>query len=64
MAILGGGGEDLSSQDISCGDTTFPSICVGVAYILKAKASVLIQPAIAKGKSDNEALYLRFGHSF
>jgi len=23
----------------------------------------LIQPAIAKGKSDNETLYLRFGHS-
>lgn len=62
--MLGGVGEDLPGQDSSCGDTTFPSICVGVAYILKAKASVLIQPAIAKGKSDNEALYLRFGHSF
>jgi len=30
----------------------------------KAEASVLIQLEIAEGKSDNEALYLRFGHSF
>jgi hypothetical protein len=32
--------------------------------MLKAEASVLIRLEIAKGKSDNEALYLRFGHSF
>jgi hypothetical protein len=33
-------------------------------FMLKAEASVLIRLEIAKGKSDNEALYLRFGHSF
>ena len=57
-------GEDLAGRDLSCSDATFPSIGVGVSYMLKAEASVLIRLEIAKGKSDNEALYLRFGHSF
>ena len=57
-------GEDIAGEDLDCGDATFPSIGVGVSYMLKAEASVLIRLEIAKGKSDNEALYLRFGHSF
>ena len=57
-------GEDLAGRDLSCSDATFPAIGVGVSYMLKAEASVLIRLEIAKGKSDNEALYLRFGHSF
>lgn len=57
-------GEDIAGRDLSCGDATFPSVGVGVSYMLKAEASVLIRLEIAKGKSDNEALYLRFGHSF
>ena len=57
-------GEDITGRDLSCGDATFPSIGVGVSYMLKEEASVLIRLEIAKGKSDNEALYLRFGHSF
>ena len=57
-------GEDITGRDLSCSDATFPSIGVGVSYMLKEDASVLIRLEIAKGKSDNEALYLRFGHSF
>jgi hypothetical protein len=57
-------GEDIAGRDLSCGDATFPSVGVGLSYMLKAEASVLIRLEIAKGKSDNEALYLRFGHSF
>ena len=57
-------GEDIAGRDLSCGDATFPSVGVGVSYMLKPEASVLIRLEIAKGKSDNEALYLRFGHSF
>ena len=57
-------GEDIAGRDLSCGDATFPSVGVGVSYMLKAEASVLIRLEMAKGKSDNEALYLRFGHSF
>ena len=57
-------GEDLAGRDLSCSDATFPAIGVGVSYMLKEEASVLIRLEIAKGKSDNEALYLRFGHSF
>ena len=33
-------------------------------YMVKEEASVLIRLEIAKGKNDNEALYLRFGHAF
>ena len=57
-------GEDIAGRNLSCGDATFPSVGVGVSYMLKPEASVLIRLEIAKGKSDNEALYLRFGHSF
>ncbi len=32
--------------------------------MLKAEVSELIRLEIAKGKSDIEALYLRFGHFF
>ena len=32
--------------------------------MLKEEASVLIRLEIAKGKNDNEALYLRSGHAF
>lgn len=32
--------------------------------MLKATELVLIRLDIAKGKSDYEALYMRFGHSF
>ena len=57
-------GEDFAGKDLSCGDATYPSLGLGVSYMLKEEASVLIRLEIAKGKSDNEALYLRFGHPF
>ena len=57
-------GEDIAGKSLSCSDATYPSLGVGVSYLLKEEASVLIRLEIAKGKSDNEALYLRFGHPF
>ena len=57
-------GEDIAGRDISCSDNTYPSIGMGVSYLLDEAASILIRLAVAKGKNDNEALYLRFGHSF
>ncbi|MGI9313635.1 MAG: hypothetical protein ACR2PN_02940 [Luminiphilus sp.] len=57
-------GEDITGKSLSCSDATYPSLGVGVSYMLKEEASVLIRLEIAKGKSDNEALYLRFGHLF
>lgn len=57
-------GEDINGSDIGCGDHTFPSVGVGLSYMLKEEASVLIRLEVAKGKNDNEALYLRFGHPF
>jgi hypothetical protein len=57
-------GRDIAGNDISCSDNTYPSAGVGVSYVLDESASILIRLEIAKGKNDNEALYLRFGHSF
>ena len=57
-------GDDIAGQRINCSDHTFPSVGVGISYMLKEEASVLIRLEIAKGKNDNEALYLRFGHAF
>jgi len=57
-------GEDIAGRDISCSDNTYPSIGMGVSYLLDEAASILIRLEVAKGKNDNEALYLRFGHSF
>ena len=42
----------------------YPSVGAGISYMVKEEASVLIRLEIAKGKNDNEALYLRFGHAF
>ena len=57
-------GVDILNRDVSCDDALFPAIGAGVSYMLKEEASVLIRLEFAKGKSDNEAVYLRFGHSF
>jgi hypothetical protein len=55
---------DILNRDVSCGDALFPAFGAGVSYMLKEEASLLIRLEFAKGKSDNEAVYLRFGHSF
>ena len=57
-------GVDILNRDVSCGDALFPAFGAGVSYMLKEEASLLIRLEFAKGKSDNEAVYLRFGHSF
>ena len=57
-------GDDIAGQDMECSKHTFPSVGAGISYMLKEEASVLIRLEIAKGKNDNEALYLRFGHAF
>ena len=57
-------GVDILNRDVSCDDALFPAVGAGVSYMLKEEASLLIRLEFAKGKSDNEAVYLRFGHSF
>ena len=57
-------GVDILNRDVSCNDALFPAFGAGVSYMLKEEASLLIRLEFAKGKSDNEAVYLRFGHSF
>ena len=57
-------GANVSSNDIECSEHTFPSVGAGISYMVKEETSVLIRLEIAKGKNDNEALYLRFGHAF
>ena len=55
---------DISGNDIECSEHTFPSVGAGTSYTVKKEASVLIRLEIAKGKNDNEAPYLKFGHAF
>jgi hypothetical protein len=57
-------GDDITGRDMDCTDNTYPSVGLGVSYVLDEAASILIRLELAKGKSDNEAIYLRFGHSF
>ena len=57
-------GTDIAGTDINCADNTYPSAGVGLSYLLDEAASILIRMELAKGKNDNEAIYLRFGHSF
>jgi len=57
-------GDDIAGQSLSCKEETYPSVGGGLSYLLKEEASILIRLEVAKGKSDNEALYLRFGHPF
>ena len=57
-------GANISSNDIECSEHTFPSVGAGASYMVKEEASLLIRLEIAKGKNDNEAIYLRFGHAF
>ena len=57
-------GVDILNRDVSCDDALFPAVGAGGSYMLKEEASLLIRLEFAKGKSDNEAVYLRFGHSF
>ena len=55
-------GDDIVGSSIDCGDNVYPSVGIGLSYLVKEEASVLIRLEVAKGKNDNEALYLRFGH--
>ena len=52
-------GEDIAAKTY-LNDATFPSVGVGVAK----RGSLGVDRLGHKGKSDNGALYLRFGHSF
>ncbi len=57
-------GTDIAGKNINCAGNTYPSVGFGLTYLLDEAASILIRLEIAKGKNDNEAIYLRFGHSF
>ena len=57
-------GDDIAGNNIECSEHTFPSVGAGASYMVKEEASLLIRLEIAKGKNDNEAIYLRFGHAF
>ena len=57
-------GDDIAANDLECSEHTFPSLGAGVSYIVKEKASLLIRLEMAKGKNDEEALYLRFENAF
>ena len=60
----GAGNAKCYGSSIDCGDNVYPTVGIGLSYLVKEEASVLIRLEVAKGKNDNEALYLRFGVPF
>ncbi|WP_341676395.1 BamA/TamA family outer membrane protein [Niveibacterium sp. SC-1] len=45
-------------------DKLYPMIGVGAFYVIKPKEHMVINAEFAKGKSDNQGFYLRFGNRF
>ena len=48
----------------SCNDNFYPSFGLGVSWLVKPKAGIILRAEAAKGENDNSAFYLRFGHPF
>ena len=56
----------LYGDGMACSDdeNIFPSYGVGIQFILKAKDGIVGNLEYARGKGDNEGLYMRGGYSF
>lgn len=54
----------IADRDFSYSNAVFLPVGFDATRMLKAIESMMIRLEIMKGKSDVEALYLRFGHSF
>ena len=57
-------GEDIVGFSIDSGNNVHPLVGIGLSFLVKVEASVMIRLEVAKGKNDNDALYLRVGVSF
>jgi hypothetical protein len=41
-----------------------PNVRAGVQYVIKEKEGMVLNLEYAKGKSDNQGVYLKFGYGF
>jgi hypothetical protein len=56
----------LYGGDLKCTDdaNVYPSVGAGVQYLLKVKEGMVLNLEYAKGKSDNQGVYMKFGYGF
>ena len=54
----------LYGGDLTCTDeaSLFPNVGAGVQYIIKEKEGMVLNLEYAKGKGDNQGIYLKFGY--
>jgi outer membrane protein assembly factor BamA len=65
VTAFGGAGCLYSSlSDCDSGDSIYPSIGVGISYLLKPEAGIVLRAEFAQGDSDNRAFYIRMGNPF
>jgi hypothetical protein len=56
----------LYGGDLKCTDeaNVYPNVGAGVQYVIKEKEGMVLNLEYAKGKSDNQGVYLKFGYGF
>jgi hypothetical protein len=56
----------LYGGDLKCTDdaNVYPSVGAGVQYVIKEKEGMVLNLEYAKGKSDNQGVYLKFGYGY
>ena len=56
----------LYGGDLKCSDdaNVYPDVGAGVQYVLKEKEGMVLNLEYAKGKGDNQGVYLKFGYGF
>ena len=54
----------LYGGDLTCTDeaNVYPNVGVGVQYVIKEKEGMVLNLEYAKGKGDNQGVYLKFGY--
>lgn len=56
----------LYGGGLTCTDeaNVYPNVGAGIQYVIKVKEGMVLNLEYAKGKGDNEGIYLKFGYSF
>jgi Omp85 superfamily domain len=56
----------LYGGNLTCSDSenVYPDVGAGVQYVIKEKEGMVLNLEYAKGKGDNEGVYLKFGYGF
>ena len=44
--------------------TFYPNVGAGIQYVIKEKEGMVLNLEYAKGKGDNQGVYLKFGYGF